>query len=114
MTTSANSDPGAEGGRSQLSLATAAARKLATTTKTPPQMEGITPRWLLKVLPWVQVSAGVFRVNRRLTYTVGDGILTFTTVGTSVRVIPQELCELPILRGFDDDAVLEELADRFV
>jgi CRP-like cAMP-binding protein len=114
MTTPVSSGPLAEGGRSQLSLSTAAARKLATTTKSPPQMQGISPRWLLKVLPWVEASAGVFRVNRRLSYAVGDGRVTFTNVGASVRVIPQELCELPMLRGFDDQAVLEALADRFV
>ncbi|MFT3769449.1 MAG: family 2B encapsulin nanocompartment shell protein [Minicystis sp.] len=98
----------------QMSLATAAARNLATTTKSPPQMAGISPRWLLKTLPWVQVTAGTFRVNRRLTYAVGDGRVTFTQVGSNVRVIPAELGELPMLRGFDDGVVLEELADRFV
>jgi Phage capsid-like protein/Cyclic nucleotide-binding domain len=112
MTNSAHSSPGEA--RPQLSLSTAAARKLATTTKTPPQMQGISPRWLLKVLPWVQVEAGTFRVNRRLTYAVGDGRLSFTSVGNSVRVIPRELGELPILRDFEDEAVLEELADKFV
>jgi hypothetical protein len=113
MTNSAHSGPG-DGVRQQLSLGTAAARNLATTTKSPPQMQGISPRWLLQLLPWVQVSAGVFRVNRRLSYAVGDGRVSFTQVGTSVRVIPQELGELPILRGFDDAAVLEEFADKFV
>ena len=34
-------------GRGQLSLGTGAARNLATTTKTPPQMQGISSRWLL-------------------------------------------------------------------
>lgn len=96
------------------SLGTAAARKLATTTKTPPQMQGISPRWLLRMLPWVQVSAGVYRVNRRLSYAVGDGRLSFSNIGTRVQVVPQELCELPLLRGFDDDAVLNTLASRFV
>ncbi|MGH3837533.1 MAG: Crp/Fnr family transcriptional regulator, partial [Pseudonocardiaceae bacterium] len=43
-----------EGERQQLSLATAAARNLATTTKSVPQMQGITSRWLLRVLPWVE------------------------------------------------------------
>ncbi|WP_437562151.1 family 2B encapsulin nanocompartment shell protein [Sorangium sp. So ce542] len=113
MTTSVKTGPGLEGGHTQLSLGTAAARKLATTTKSPPQMAAITPRWLLKVLPWVEVSAGVFRVNRRLSYAVGDGRVTFTEVGGSARVIPRELGELSFLRGFEDDAVLEELADRF-
>jgi CRP-like cAMP-binding protein len=104
----------ANGARSQLSLATAAARNLATTTKTPPQMQGITSRWLLRVLPWVEASGGTFRVNRRLSYAVGDGRVTFTTTGAEVRVIPAELCELPVLRGFDDAEVLAALAGRFV
>jgi CRP-like cAMP-binding protein len=104
----------ANGARSQLSLATAAARNLSTTTKTAPQMQGITSRWLLRVLPWVEASGGVFRVNRRLSYAVGDGRVTFTTTGAEVRVIPAELCELPMLRGFDDAEVLAALAGRFV
>jgi len=106
-------DPNLGGGAST-SLSTSAARNLATTTKTAPQMQGISPRWLLKLLPWVEVTGGTFRVNRRLSYAVGDGAVTFTTVGGRVRVIPQELRELPMLRGFEDAAVLEELADRFV
>ncbi|UQA58094.1 family 2B encapsulin nanocompartment shell protein [Polyangium aurulentum] len=98
----------------QLSLGTAQARNLATTTKSPPQMQGITSRWLLKMLQWVQISGGTFRVNRRLTYAVGDGRVTFTNTGARVQVIPQELCELPILRGYDDVEVLNALANRFV
>ena len=95
------------------SLSTAAARKLATTSKSVPQMQGISSRWLLKVLPWVQASGGVYRVNRRLTYAVGDGRVTFSSIGAKVSVIPQELCELPILRGFEDAEALSALADRF-
>ena len=37
----------------QRSVTTATARKLATTAKTAPQMGSITPRLLLKLLPWV-------------------------------------------------------------
>lgn len=96
------------------SLSTRAARNLATTTKSAPQMQGITSRWLLRLLPWVQTSGGVYRVNRRLSYAVGDGRVTFTQTGASVGVIPRELCELPLLRGFDDDEVLATLAGRFV
>ena len=95
------------------SLGRAAARQLATTTKSVPQMQSISSRWLLKVLPWVEVSAGTYRVNRRLSYTVGDGRVTFVTSGSECRVIPPELGELAPLRGFDDEAVLEELAGRF-
>jgi CRP-like cAMP-binding protein len=95
------------------SLSTAAARNLATTTKTVPQMQEITNRWLLRVLPWVQVSGGTYRVNRRLTYALGDGRVSFTNVGDQVRVVPPELTELPPLRGFADLAVLENIAERF-
>ena len=105
---------GAGEAQPRLSLGTAAARNLATTTKSVPQMQGISSRWLLRVLPWVQVSGGAYRVNRRLSYALGDGRVTFTNAGAEVRVIPQELGELPILRGFDDDDVLGALADRFV
>jgi CRP-like cAMP-binding protein len=106
--------PNGRNGHGKLSLSTAAARNLATTTKSQPQMQGISSRWLLRVLPWVQTQGGTFRLNRRLTYAVGDGRVTFTTTGANVRVIPQELCELQLLRGYDDVEVLTELADRFV
>ncbi len=98
----------------QLSLGTAAARNLATVTKSVPQMQEISSRWLLRILPWVQVAGGVYRVNRRLSYLVGDGVITFVSTGADVRVIPRELGELPLLRGFDDETVLRALADRFV
>ncbi|GAA5068013.1 hypothetical protein HNP84_008280 [Thermocatellispora tengchongensis] len=111
MTTETSATPG---GATPLSLSTAAARNLATTTKTVPQMQGISSRWLLKVLPWVQVSGGVYRVNRRLSYSVGDGRVSFDVVSGQARVIPAELCELPLLRGFDDAEVLAALAGRFV
>lgn len=102
-----------QNGDSQSSLGTAAARNLATTTKTTPQMQGITSRWLLRALPWVQVSGGTYRVNRRLSYSLGDGRISFTNTGADVRVIPHELREVPFLRALDDDAVLNALADRF-
>ena len=41
-----------------------AARQLANTTKTPPQLGTITPRWLVSFLPWTPVESGTYRVNR--------------------------------------------------
>ncbi|MET9591401.1 family 2B encapsulin nanocompartment shell protein [Streptomyces sp. NPDC006516] len=96
----------------QQSLGTAAARNLATTTKSAPQMQEITSRWLLRMLPWVQVQGGTYRVNRRLSYSVGDGRVTFVQTGDRVTVIPVELGELPALRDFEDEDVLAELARR--
>ncbi|MBS1213236.1 MAG: hypothetical protein H6R26_1853 [Proteobacteria bacterium] len=48
----------------QLALGDAAARQLANATKTVPQLLPITPRWLVHVLPWVGVEAGIYRLNR--------------------------------------------------
>src|SRR6266567_1676208 len=96
-----------------LSLGTAAARNLATTTKSVPQMQAITSRWLLRMLPWVEAAGGSYRVNRRLRYIIGDGIITFAGSGQHLRVIPAELRELPVLRDFTDEAVLGALASRF-
>lgn len=98
----------------QLSLDTAAARNLATTTKTPPQMQGITSRWLLRVLPWVEASGGAYRVNRRLSHAVGRGRVAFSQAGDDdVAVLAPTLTELPPLRDFGDEALLGELASRF-
>ncbi|MEU5097325.1 family 2B encapsulin nanocompartment shell protein [Streptomyces sp. NPDC020996] len=102
----------AEQGRPQQSLGTAAARNLATTTKSVPQMQEISSRWLLRMLPWVDVQGGTYRVNRRLTYAVGDGRITFVKTGDRVEVIPAELGELPALRSYEDEEVLTELARR--
>lgn len=109
-----SNDPNVENQQPQLSLGTAAAKNLATTTKSAPQMQEITSRWLLRLLPWVQTKGGVYRVNRRLTYTVGDGRVSFTNTGATVQVIPQELTELPLLRGFEDVDLLTALANQFV
>ncbi|BDH07863.1 MULTISPECIES: family 2B encapsulin nanocompartment shell protein [Streptomyces] len=101
-----------EQGKPQQSLGTAAARNLATTTKSVPQMQEISSRWLLRNLPWVDVQGGTYRVNRRLTYAVGDGRITFVKTGDQVEVIPAELGELPALRSYEDEEVLTELARR--
>ena len=45
-------------------LGDVAARQLANATKTVPQMGSITPRWLTKLLHWVPVEAGIYRLNR--------------------------------------------------
>lgn len=100
--------------REQQSLGAAAARNLTTTTKSEPQMQGISSRWLTRMLPWVDVPGGTYRVNRRLSYAVGDGQVTFVKTGARVRVIPAELAELPLLRGFSDGDTLGVLAEQFV
>ncbi|MEU6928742.1 family 2B encapsulin nanocompartment shell protein [Streptomyces sp. NPDC046385] len=112
MTVDTGAEARLEPSRPQSSLSTAAARNLATTTKSAPQMQEITSRWLLRMLPWVETKGGAYRVNRRLSYTVGDGRIEFVQDGATVRVIPRELGELALLRDFDDLDVLTALADR--
>ena len=89
-----------------------AARNLATTTNTPPQMLGATPRWLLSLLPWVNVPTGTYRVNRRklllpetarMAIEVVDGGAHVT--GANLRAVPQ-LAEAP-------DELLEQVANQF-
>jgi hypothetical protein len=41
-----------------------AARQLANATKTHAQWVGITPRWLVSLLPWTPVEAGIYRLNK--------------------------------------------------
>jgi hypothetical protein len=47
-----------------LALSDAAARQLANATKTTAQLSLITPRWLVHLLQWVPVEAGIYRLNK--------------------------------------------------
>jgi len=47
-----------------LALSDRAARQLANATKTTAQMSTITPRWLVHLLSWVPVEAGIYRLNK--------------------------------------------------
>ena len=47
-----------------LALSDSAARQLANATKTVPQMVTISPRWLVHMLAWVPVEAGIYRLNK--------------------------------------------------
>jgi hypothetical protein len=47
-----------------LALGDSSARQLANATKTTAQMTTITPRWLVHLLPWQPVEAGIYRLNR--------------------------------------------------
>lgn len=43
----------------RLALGDNAARQLANATKTVPQLSTITPRWLVHLLQWTPVEAGI-------------------------------------------------------
>lgn len=48
----------------QHALGDSAARQLANATKTVAQLPTISPRWLVHLLPWLPVEAGIYRLNQ--------------------------------------------------
>ncbi len=48
----------------QLALSDNAARQLANATKTTPILSTISPRWLVHLLQWSPVEAGIYRLNK--------------------------------------------------
>jgi hypothetical protein len=45
-------------------LGDVAARTLSNATKTVPMLSTITPRWLVHLMQWIPVEAGIYRVNK--------------------------------------------------
>ena len=93
------------------SIGTDAARQLATTTKTVPMLTGVTPRWILKLLPWVQVDSGTYRINRKKLVTQGGGKVQAQIEDGKATVTAEDLRQIPMLGMLEDDLV-EALAQR--
>ncbi len=96
----------------QRSVTTSVAKNLASTTKTSPKMMSITPRWLLSLLPWVQVNGGIYRVNRtkvelpkaeRIGIDVSDGTVSFA---------PETLRSVPLFSKLPE-AIVSRMASSF-
>ncbi len=51
-------------GQTHTALGDVAARTLANATKTVPMLSTITPRWLVHLLQWKPLEAGIYRVNK--------------------------------------------------
>ena len=99
-------------GMLQRSVTTSVARNLASTTKTSPKMMSITPRFLLSMLPWVQVNGGTYRVNRtkvelpraqRIGVQISDGQASFPA---------EALRSVPLFSRLSD-AIHAGMAERF-
>lgn len=96
----------------QRSVTTSVARNLANTTKTSPKMMSITPRWLLSLLPWVQVEGGTYRVNRtKVELSKAERIgIEFTN---GVASFPAEsLRSVPLFSGLPGP-VIDRMATKF-
>lgn len=100
------------GNTSQQSLGTGAARQLATTTKTVPQLMSITPRWFLRLLPWIQVDAGTYRVNRCKVILREEGPVQVNVTGDQAKIEPEDLRALALFQRLSD-SVIETLASKF-
>ena len=96
----------------QDSITQDAARNLATTTKSVPQMVGITPRYLTRLLPWVEVNSGTYRVNRQKVVLAQDEKIKFDFESGDSRIQARHLQTLSLFKNVDDE-VLEKLAGKF-
>jgi len=96
----------------QDSITQDAARNLATTTKSVPQMVGITPRYLSRLLPWVEVNSGTYRVNRQKVVLAQDEKIKFDFEGGESHIQPHHLRTLSLFKNADEE-ILEQLAEKF-
>lgn len=86
------------------------ARVLNTTHKTKPQMEAISSRNLLKVLPWVNITGAYYRVNRRMVLEIRPGMVTFVDNGGTSEIYGPSLSQMPSFRNIKDEELLNNIA----
>jgi len=96
---------------SQTSLGEVAARNLADVTKTAAQMGSVSPRWLVRMLPWVAVDAGTYRVNR--VRVVGQDFekVEARIDGETAVLQPRQLQAIPLFSTLNEN-VLAAFAQR--
>lgn len=90
-------------------LSVRAARTLSNPTLTAPQMLAVSPRWLLHLLPWVNVAGGTYQVNRRRVVLTQGGRIVAGLEGDRAHIDPKALRSISLLRNADD-ALLEAIA----
>jgi hypothetical protein len=96
----------------QRSVTTSVAKNLADTTKTSPKMMSITPRWLLSLLPWVQVHGGTYRVNRTKVELPRAERIGVDVSGETASFPPEALRSVPLFSKLPE-AVIVRMARRF-
>src|SRR5580704_17451908 len=96
----------------QRSVTTSVAKNLADTTKTSPKMMSITPRWLLSLLPWVQVHGGTYRVNRTKVELPRAERIGVDISGATASFPPESLRSVPLFSKLPE-AVIGRMASRF-
>ena len=96
----------------QRSVTTSVARNLANTTKTSPKLMSITPRWLLSMLPWVQVAGGTYRVNRTKVELSKAQRIAVELSGKVASFPAEALRSVPLFSGLPE-AIISRLATKF-
>ena len=96
----------------QRSVTTSVAKNLANTTKTSPKMMSITPRWLLSMLPWVQVDGGTYRVNRTKVELPKAERIGVDVSGATASFPSESLRSVPLFSKLPE-AVIGRMASRF-
>jgi hypothetical protein len=94
-------------------LSVPAAMTLSHPTLTVPQMLAESPRWLLHLLPWVNVPGGVYQVNRRRIVLRQSGRIATQFEGDVARINSGALRGLSLLRPADN-ALLPAVAGLLV
>jgi CRP-like cAMP-binding protein len=97
----------------QQSLGSAGARLLTHTTKTNVKMGGVTPKWLLQLIPWVQVDSGTYRINRKKVILPRDRTIPVVRSNGHTEVAAESLRALSMLHDVDP-TVLNSMAAGFV
>jgi len=74
-----------------------AARNLTHTDKTNPMLVALSPKYLLKLLPWKEVPGGTLRVNRTKLILKGTGLVTIEFGDGGMPVItPEAFRQIPL------------------
>lgn len=81
---------------------TSNASKITITKKSAPQMGSITPRLLLKMLPWVSVEGGVYRVNRTQVKKKNPTSVEIEYNEEQPSVTAASLSTIPVFAGLDN------------
>src|ERR1700733_8747494 len=96
----------------QRSVTTSVAKNLADTTKTSPKMLSITPRWLLSLLPWIQVDGGTYRVNRTKVELPKAERIGVEVTGAIASFPAESLRSVPLFSKLPD-SIIGRMAGRF-
>jgi hypothetical protein len=84
-------------------LSVPAARTLSNPTLTVPQMLAESPRWLLHMLPWLNVPGGVYQVNRRRIVLRQSNRIATSFIDDKAVLEPGALRGLSLLRSGDEN-----------